>query len=109
MRTPERCPTCGRNAICWSRPAIIAACQRWVAEHGGPPRVIDWQSATPDYPQQKTVKEMFGSWNAMISAAGFEPRPRGGRIGSGVNGPVAWWRENFTDAEIRALAGDAFA
>lgn len=59
------------------KPAIIAALQRWHAEHGTPPAYADW-SPTPDgFPAASTVRVVFGSWAAGQAAAGLTPRMPG--------------------------------
>lgn len=59
----------------WTRDAITAAARAWALEHGAAPSAFDWRRATPTHPNESTVRRMFGTWNQMISAAGFEPRP----------------------------------
>lgn len=62
----------------WTRERVIAAIQEWAREHGEPPRSLEWRRATPAFPHDATVKRLFGSWNAAIAAAGFEPREQWG-------------------------------
>lgn len=63
----------------WTREKIIAACRRWVAEHGDVPGMNDWSHAAAEYPSAHTAAYYFGTWNAMIEAAGFAPRRPGQR------------------------------
>lgn len=67
-----------RPGITWMQGRIIAAIQAWHAEHGEPPRVTDWIRRSENRPTAQTVIDRFGKWNTAISAAGFEPRRRGG-------------------------------
>ena len=77
----------------FTRPAcqrIVLAMQQWAQLHGAPPSALDWHShyrarsarkseryaATGrDWPTATNVVFRFGSWNAAMLAAGFEPRP----------------------------------
>ncbi len=104
---PRWCVTCAvphvadANRI-WTRAAILLAIEEWVAEHGEPPAVMDWNpwgaqhelhdeqraarwlrdNAAGKYPSFKTVVNRFGSWNAAIEAAGFTPRAAHGGDGN---------------------------
>lgn len=59
---------------------LILAALRDMADHSGrPPSTTEWEAGRPlDRPSEKTVRAIFGSWNAAIEAAGLEPRPPGG-------------------------------
>jgi hypothetical protein len=91
----ERCVQCNndRRKI-WTRDALILAIQEWADDNGGvPPVATDWNPAharavgRPDkaarferdghWPQVYTVQRVFGSWNAAIREAGFEPHRPG--------------------------------
>lgn len=72
-----RCPLCGGRKITWTPRTCLAAVSAWVAEYGKPPTADGWRLATPHTPSSTTVLRVFGSWNAMIMQAGFEPRHRG--------------------------------
>lgn len=76
----------------WDRESIIAAVQRWEATYGAPPCAIDWNAPlarsrghkkrarrflSGDWPRYGTTQQYFPSWNTMIEAAGFIPRPVG--------------------------------
>jgi hypothetical protein len=85
----------------WTREKIIAAIRAWVLTYEEPPVTRDWgrSGSDPDrvarfhrlrrdrirkgypalIPAANTVVERFGSWNAAIEAAGFQPRERGGQ------------------------------
>lgn len=63
----------------WSEPMIIEAIQAWAAEHGRAPLYKDWERAGPTWPASSAAAHRFGSWNAAIRAAGFEPRHHGFR------------------------------
>jgi len=69
----------------WTRESVIAAIQRFAAEHGRPPTASDWKHADPEYgyPGTSTVYgkppwKPFAAWGDAIEAAGF-PRPLSGR------------------------------
>lgn len=86
----ERCNRCaGIHKTKWTREAIVAAIQRWAAEHESPPSARDWNTTMAradgrpergtEYPNTDTVQRAFGSWNAGIEASGFASLPRGQR------------------------------
>lgn len=70
----DRCPTCGGRKSTWPPAAIIEACRKFADARGEPPTAADWDRATPHTPSFTTVRAHFGTWNAMIAAAGFTPR-----------------------------------
>ena len=98
----ERCHRCacivmGAERKVWTREACVAAIQEWAEKYGEPPGAADWdpwqarhvlhdearaqrfEEAGGCRPWTTSVVEAFGSWNAAIRAAGFEPRaPHGG-------------------------------
>ena len=99
-----RCPACssrrtGEARRVWTPAAIADAIRWWAAEFGAPPAAPDWDGWNSRYrlhdpkradryerlhaegriPSAAHVADVFGSWNAAIAAAGFTPRPRGGR------------------------------
>lgn len=87
---PERCIVCaGRARVVWTREAILAAIRQWAEQHGQPPAATDWNATLAryfyrperpaEYPSVDTVQREFGSWNAGIAAAGFDPTPVGHR------------------------------
>lgn len=71
----------------WNRGEIIAAILYWNIKYGRPPSAADWNVAERRgnhearlarfydgwWPHVNTVRHHFGSWNAAIKAAGFEP------------------------------------
>ena len=69
-----------RGRESWTREGIIVAIQAWAAEHGAPPKSVEWQriGRNRSHPNVVRVAAVFGSWAAGIEAAGFE-RPRQGR------------------------------
>lgn len=70
----------------WDEAAIISAMRRWEATHGRQPVSRDWLISSPDnfgYPDVTVVQNVFGSWNAGIEAAGYEPLPTGHRTPEG--------------------------
>lgn len=88
---PQRCKGCeeqrGHDERYWTPERLIAEVQRFHAEYGRPPRQIDWfgnaKSQTcrrvdwvpleGKWPAPPLAFREFGSWNAMIEAAGFRP------------------------------------
>lgn len=65
----------GRMPKRWTEQQIIEAIQRWVDQHGQTPRCSDWRRNGHRRPCASSVVWTFGSWNAAIAAAGFDPRP----------------------------------
>ena len=55
----------------------LRACTRWAQEHGRPPTLEEWRRAGESHPSAATVRRLFGTWNAALVAAGFEPRRPG--------------------------------
>lgn len=77
-RDDPRCPACAADLRrIWTPEAIILAIQDWAHEHNDePPRAHpDWAKSGDCHPSVSYVQEIFGSWNAAIAAAGFEPTP----------------------------------
>lgn len=79
----------------WTRDLIVVRIREWAELHGEPPSVLDWspydarrvndesratrfERAAGYWPWFMSVVDRFGSWNAGIVAAGFEPRAVGG-------------------------------
>lgn len=78
----ELCLPCANDArLVWTTDAIICAIQEWADDHGGiPPTATQWRAPGARrgvYPCLTRVQGRFGSWNAAIVAAGFEPHPAG--------------------------------
>lgn len=61
----------------WTREAVIEAIRAWHTAHGAAPSAAAWRHARDGHPSQTTVINLFGSWRAGITAAGFEPRRPG--------------------------------
>jgi hypothetical protein len=101
----ERCRPCGAkkngaDAKVWTREAIVAAIREWVVEFGEPPATYDWnpygarhtmhdeararrfEDAAGRWPSVTAAFDRFGSWQAAIAAAGYEPRPAHGGGGN---------------------------
>lgn len=86
---PERCRPCYRDHVtAQTRTRIIDAIQAWHAKYGETPSARDWllhavrdrSGANADgAPFTSEVQRAFGSWNAAITAAGFEPREKSKR------------------------------
>lgn len=72
----ECCPHCGQPTP-WTQDMAIAAIRRWVREYERPPICNEWKKTSSGYPSQVQVRRLFGTWNAAIEAAGFEPRSWG--------------------------------
>jgi FAD/FMN-containing dehydrogenase len=68
----------GRAAQGWSDDEILDHIRR-LADGDTPPTGVEFD-ADDDAPARRTATNHFGSWNAAVEAAGFEPRaPRGHR------------------------------
>lgn len=64
----------GRSKI-WTPELVVAAIQRWNAEHGKPPAQSDWMRRGEWWPTFSTAARCFGgSWRAAIEAAGLQPQ-----------------------------------
>lgn len=94
-KAPLYCADCAPAAYTvWTREAIILAMQTFAARYGHPPSATEWNPpyarrvgrddwadrfhSDGDYPQANTAQRAFGSWNAAVAAAGFEPLRSGG-------------------------------
>lgn len=96
LRPCVRCRACSKAFVSRvARERVIEAIQDWSEEHGGiPPAATDWNpphaitlghpekaekfhEANGRWPYTSSVVPLFGTWNAAIRAAGFEPRPAG--------------------------------
>lgn len=78
-----------------ARARVITDMQEWHRLFGQPPAANDWirsrrrtarviaryESTGRTWPNAGTVQYLFGSWNAAIQAAGFEPKAPGHRRG----------------------------
>lgn len=72
----------------WTRVTIISAMQTWEADHGEPPRAIEWSHRSDDWPSTIDVQRAFGTWNNAVVAAGYKPR-RGREPGThNISGPT---------------------
>ena len=69
-----RCRHCGHKKPSWTPAQILRAAKEWNLERGRPPYADEWRNGTPSHPACSTVLTVFGSWNTMMEAAGFEPR-----------------------------------
>jgi hypothetical protein len=79
----------GSQLAHWTEGRIISAIKAWEKRTGEPPTSKQWQKPTrlgesflkagrvASRPASTTVARRFGSWNAAIAAAGFEPRQPG--------------------------------
>ena len=63
----------------WDEASVIAAIRQHAELYGDPPVSTEWATARrPTFaPTAATVRQVFGSWNAAMQAAGYSPRPRG--------------------------------
>lgn len=95
----QRCVPCaakhsGAERKVWTADAVVAAIQTWAELHGEPPAMTTWspsmarsigkpelaqaeymQGKAGEWPSPQAVIRAFGTWNAAIAAAGFDPRP----------------------------------
>lgn len=87
------CRKCAKKvARLWTTELIVNRIREWNAMYGEPPTATDWnhRMAHParraeverrfrggHWPHLISVQKAFGSWNAAIGAAGFEPRRPG--------------------------------
>lgn len=123
-RAPSlRCRECSRRHQhadrLWTPEAIVCAIQQWADEHGGiPPAAQEWNAGYMSkraqatklaefhrggYPSVTTVVNEFGSWNAGIRAAGFEPRARSERRLHALSVAVI---EHYGEASAAEIAAD---
>jgi LAGLIDADG endonuclease/Homing endonuclease associated repeat len=60
----------------WTGELIVAAIERWTAEHGFPPTYEEWSrvgTRSRECPSSTTVKRVFGSWHGALADAGVLP------------------------------------
>lgn len=74
MRAAGHPPRVPRRPNETTREAVCQAVYRWAYDHGRLPRWRDWMHAAPGRPTADQVIRLFGSWNAAIVAAGYEPK-----------------------------------
>lgn len=96
-RAPKHCRDCAPDAQRrWTKEAIIAAVRHFAELRGRPPTASDWNPSHAralgfhdradlferyeNWPHVFVVQYTFGSWNAGIRAAGFEPLRRGAHL-----------------------------
>lgn len=66
----------------WTREEVVEAIYRWAFLHGEIPQARDWVTSVDGFPTESWVRKLFGTWNAAIVAAGYEPRfPRRSKKG----------------------------
>jgi hypothetical protein len=90
-----------RDGFRWTSETIAYAFELWHRRHLCSPTVDEWRRAGPDHPSVTTVRQVFGSWNAAVEAAGFRPRRPGESrraapvrlVRSEPSAPVRWSRE----------------
>jgi hypothetical protein len=91
----ERCDDCARKRRRKiGMKYIVDSINEWADLFGVPPTAADWnlhmarnagqewkvarhESTGRPWPDVSTVQKLYGSWNAAIEAAGWEPRPPG--------------------------------
>jgi hypothetical protein len=76
-RPGERGPSRTAASERWPQAVVVDAIVRFEADHGRPPLLEEWRRAADGFPCVTTVQRRFGSWNAAIEAAGFDPRDPG--------------------------------
>jgi hypothetical protein len=64
----------------WSQHATLDAMRRWHEAHGRQPSLEQWRRADRSHPSAATVRRLFGTWNAAVKEAGFEPRRASGPL-----------------------------
>lgn len=89
--SPRRRPTRVRAPL-RSADSVLEAIEAWVDRYGETPGMADWDPPRAraigqtwrverfyqgDWPSVATVRKHFGSLNAAVREAGFEPRPQG--------------------------------
>ncbi len=104
------------------RKRVVDAIRRWVDEHGEIPAATDWSPALaiqlgqPEaarrsrgggWPYTTTAVEAFGSWNAAIAAAGFEPRRVGTHRRDGTAEDHARAKELYDELGSYAAVAEA--
>jgi hypothetical protein len=57
----------------WARDEVIAVLQHAARIEGGRPRQTEWMRATTQRPAASTVRNLFGTWQAALHAAGLGP------------------------------------
>lgn len=88
-----------RVGAIWSRAAVIAAIRTHVDARGRPPAANEWRLAAGKstkrgvHPQAGTVRKLFGSFDAAVVAAGFDPYR-----------PARNWPKDEVIAAMRAFA-----
>jgi endogenous inhibitor of DNA gyrase (YacG/DUF329 family) len=110
-----RCLPCARqhshDSAHWTRERVIEALQEWATMTGWLPSASEWNPAsvqndarreallrfraTGHWPYTNTVLSVFGSWNAAMEAAGFEPRPM--HAGRPSNARMAEWIARYDE------------
>jgi hypothetical protein len=107
-RAHPRCVPCSNRKVgderkIWTAEAVVLAIQEWAHEYGTPPAIPDWSPtqarinhderraaraeeniAAGKHPWAVSAIRAFGTWNAAIEAAGFEPRAPHGGGGNGA-------------------------
>jgi len=64
----------------WSQHATLDDMRRWHEANGRPPSLEQWRRADHSHPSAATVRRLFGTWNAAVHEAGFEPRRASGAL-----------------------------
>jgi hypothetical protein len=57
----------------WSREEVIAVRQHAARDEDRSPRQTEWMRATAQRPAASTVRNLFGTWQAALHAAGIAP------------------------------------
>lgn len=84
----------------WTREVAIFAVQRFHAEHGYQP-VSTEATKRNGLPSWGVAARLFGSWNAMIEAAGFRPYP----ARSSANAKTRAFRDRNPDWREKSMRG----
>lgn len=70
-------PACSKHRLPseWTQEQIKDAIYRWVYLNNRIPLSAEWRvPPNEDFPSSHAVRSLFGSWNAAIVAAGYQPR-----------------------------------
>lgn len=96
-KAAARCVPCAARAqTIWTPETVVAAMRRFHDRYGRAPVMTDFNTALAcrlghpekaerfyadgDYPTTPSVQRVFGTWNAAITAAGFEPLAIGHKL-----------------------------
>jgi len=91
-----------RDGFRWNRATVVYAFELWNRRYLCSPTVDEWRRAGPDHPSVSTVRQVFGSWNRGVKAAGMRPRRPGEARGGDApavaprEGTLVRWSQHAT-------------